>query len=98
MPCSDETSSCGGGPENSSTGFVADIVLLADHHSDPTNVLAWTRDPNDDYLVALTVDAGADLICSGDRDFEDVHLVEVLTPRALLSSPAHLSPRRPTNL
>ena len=40
--------------------FVADIVLLADHHSDPTNITAWTRDPNDDYLVALTVYAGAD--------------------------------------
>jgi len=46
-----------------------------------------TRDPKDDYLVALALGADADAITSGD---DDLHAatdlgVEVLTPRELLT-------------
>src|ERR1700682_5392671 len=50
--------------------FVADIVALADHTDDPDIVAAVTRDPNDDYLVALAVNSAA-VICTGDRDLHD---------------------------
>ena len=43
--------------------FVADIVALADHTGDPDVVAAVTRDPNDDYLVALAVNSAA-VICT----------------------------------
>jgi len=49
-----------------------------------------TRDPGDDYLVALAVaadaDAGADALVSGDRDLTDLTGagVAVLTPRGLI--------------
>lgn len=52
-----------------------------------------TRDPDDDYLVALARDAGGVLV-SGDRDLLDAELddVEVLSPREFLTRlgpPAH---------
>jgi predicted nucleic acid-binding protein len=45
------------------------------------------RDPDDDYVVALASEAGADAIVSGDLDLrEAVGLpVEVLTPRETLA-------------
>ena len=45
-----------------------------------------TSDPDDDYLVALAVAAGADAIVSGDRHLTELAdpPVRVLTPRALL--------------
>lgn len=62
--------------------LAAEAVLVAD----PENVERVTADPDDDYLVALAVAAGADALVSGD-----VHLTElvdapvsVLTPRQLL--------------
>jgi predicted nucleic acid-binding protein len=53
---------------------------------DPPGPPAVTRDPGDDYLVALAVGAGADVLVSGDRDLTDVQVagVSVLTPRAFL--------------
>lgn len=35
---------------------------------DPAILHAYTRDPDDDYLVALAKDHDADLIVSGDKD------------------------------
>jgi uncharacterized protein len=65
--------------------FVADIVALADHTDDPDFVAAVTRDPNDDYLVALAVNSAA-VICTGDSDLHDPELqVEVLTPADLVA-------------
>ena len=54
--------------------------------SDPEDPEPLTRDPDDDYLVALALVSGADAIVSGD-----IHLTEladppvtVVTPRAFL--------------
>lgn len=46
----------------------------------------WTRDPDDDYLIALAVASGADAIVTGDRDLTELvdPPVSVLTPRAFL--------------
>lgn len=59
------------------------IAIMADDPPDPPSV---TRDPGDDYLVALAVAAGADALVSGDRDLTDLTGagVTVLTPRALV--------------
>jgi len=59
------------------------IAIMADDPPDPPSV---TRDPGDDYLVALAVGAGADALVSGDRDLTDLTGagVTVLTPRGLI--------------
>ena len=44
------------------------IALL---HDDPASPPAVLRDPDDDYLLALAVDAGAEAIVTGDRDLLD---------------------------
>lgn len=49
------------------TGIGEASTVLAD----PTDALALIRDPDDDYLVALARDAGAEVIVSGDRDLLD---------------------------
>lgn len=64
--------------------FVADIEVLVETAPDPVVVPAVCRDPNDDYLVALAVGAGADVLCSGDRDLRDVAGVVVRTPAELV--------------
>jgi putative PIN family toxin of toxin-antitoxin system len=65
--------------------FVDDIVLLAEPASDPVDVPAVSRDPNDDYLVALADEADADALCSGDRDLRDIAGVVVRTPAELVA-------------
>ena len=59
------------------------VAIMANDSPDPPRV---TRDPGDDYLVALAVAAGADALVSGDRDLADLTDggVTVLTPRALV--------------
>jgi uncharacterized protein len=64
--------------------FAGDIRALAQREPDPAQIPRITRDPNDDYLVALTRAAQADVLCSGDADLADVSDVTVLTPRQLL--------------
>jgi putative PIN family toxin of toxin-antitoxin system len=53
---------------------------------DPRDPGRWSRDPDDDYLVALALVAEAAALVSGDRDL--LHLIDpplpVLTPRAFL--------------
>jgi putative PIN family toxin of toxin-antitoxin system len=53
---------------------------------DPERIPAVTVDPDDDYLVALAMAAGADAIVSGDKDLAELAdpPVTVLTPRELL--------------
>jgi putative PIN family toxin of toxin-antitoxin system len=52
---------------------------------DPGEQPSVTRDPKDDYLVALARAAGADFIVSGDRDLLEADVrPAVLTPRELL--------------
>lgn len=50
---------------------------------DAEDVPAVTRDPHDDYLVALARASAADVLVPGDRDLLDreVAAVEVLAPR-----------------
>jgi uncharacterized protein len=65
--------------------FVAGIVLIAEMVSDPTDCPGVTRDPEDDYLVALVLSARAHLLCSGDKDFDDVTEIPVSTPGDLIA-------------
>lgn len=54
---------------------------------DPEEVPFVSRDPDDDYLIALARSARADYIVSGDQDLTSVEDLElpVLTPRAFLN-------------
>lgn len=54
--------------------------------ADPEHVVPRTRDPKDDYLVALAESEAADLILSGDKHLTElVDLpVPVLTPREFI--------------
>ena len=45
-----------------------DLITLLELVSDPVDVRPVTRDPNDDYLVALATDQGVDFIVTGDKD------------------------------
>ena len=49
------------------TGIAEATTVLAD----PTDALALLRDPDDDYLVALARESGAEAIVSGDKDLLD---------------------------
>ena len=53
---------------------------------DPAEVPAVTRDPDDDYLVALARSSGADALVSGDADLASLEkeVARVLTPRQAL--------------
>ena len=66
--------------------FVADIEVLVEPAADPVDVPSVCRDPNDDYLLALAADAGADVLCSGDRDLRDVAGVIVQSPAELVKA------------
>lgn len=60
--------------------IAAQVVMLADPPDPPT----VCRDPDDDYLVALAMSAGAEVLVSGDDDLLAVKPtragVEVVTP------------------
>lgn len=58
----------------------------ADLVPDPADVPVVSRDPDDDYLIALARSAGADYIVSGDQDLTSLEDLKppVLTPRAFL--------------
>ncbi|MGH8776027.1 MAG: hypothetical protein ACRDWI_12945 [Jiangellaceae bacterium] len=59
--------------------------MRAHSHPDPVGVTTRTRDPKDDDLVALAVDARADAIISGDAALLAADLaVQVRSPRAAL--------------
>ncbi len=68
--------------------FLGDVVAQAVMFADPANPPSVCRDPDDDYLVALTVMASAEVLVSGDDDLLAVEPeragVEVLTPRQLV--------------
>lgn len=50
------------------TLFVDTIETLVDLVDDPTEVRAETRDPSDDYLIALARANRVELMVSGDKD------------------------------
>jgi len=55
-------------PADRAAAFLDDLVTLFEVVADPINVEPVTRDPKDDYLVALAVERGVDFIVSGDKD------------------------------
>ncbi len=55
-------------PAVDATAFVSAVSRLADIHDDPPRPAAITRDPDDDYLSALAVAAGAEAVVTGDDD------------------------------
>jgi predicted nucleic acid-binding protein len=64
--------------------FVQAVAGKAELHPDMPPPRPVTRDPDDDYLVALADTAGA-LLVTGDADLLDADLdPPALTPRALL--------------
>jgi uncharacterized protein len=57
--------------------FLAGLLAIAEWVPDPAATLASaTRDPDDDYLVALARAAGVDVLVSGDRDLTDLPATE----------------------
>jgi putative PIN family toxin of toxin-antitoxin system len=68
--------------------FLADVVAQVVMMADPVDPPMVCRDPDDDYLVALTMIAGAEVLVSGDDDLLAVEParagVEVVTPRQLV--------------
>jgi putative PIN family toxin of toxin-antitoxin system len=51
--------------------IVVSVEKAADGYEDPEEIAALLRDPNDDYLVALARESGADAIVTGDHDLLD---------------------------
>lgn len=66
--------------------YVAGIASRAETRPDPQSVTPTTRDPKDDYLIALAREAGADAIVSGDADLLELDQVEpsVFSPSRLV--------------
>jgi uncharacterized protein len=53
--------------------FLAGLLAIAEWAEDPQAPLhALTRDPDDDYLLALARAAEVDVLVSGDRDLTDL--------------------------
>ena len=75
--------------EREATELIERIVRRATMVDDATDISQATRDPGDDYLVALALSANAVLV-SGDRDLSEAGLSNptVLTPREFVD---HLS-------
>jgi uncharacterized protein len=71
--------------EASARQLVARIERHAAVHADPPQREGATRDPKDDYLVALAHATKADVIVSGDADLHAADLTKpsVWTPRRL---------------
>jgi putative PIN family toxin of toxin-antitoxin system len=66
---------------------VSELRRLGEWHSDPVDPPEVSRDPKDDYLVALALAGRADALVSGDQDLHalDEPGVEILMPRELLN-------------
>ena len=59
--------------------YISDIETLAEVIDDPISApLRVTRDPNDDFLIALAYKASVEILISGDKD------LQVLKPSNLL--------------
>lgn len=72
--------------EDDASEFVADLGGIAHADPDPTDPEPISRDADDDYLLALAIQAEADVLVSGDADLlalEDPP-IEIITPRQLL--------------
>lgn len=74
----------------SAMAYVAELERLGEALDDPADVPRVTRDPTDDYLIALARAAEVDTIVSGDLDLASLELPDlaVLSPRGLLEAVA----------
>jgi putative PIN family toxin of toxin-antitoxin system len=63
--------------------FVAEVARYGQAVPDPASVPRASRDPDDDYLVALARAAGVGALVSGDRD-----LTEMADPDPRILTPA----------
>lgn len=70
-------------PAQDREAVLAGLERIAVMRADPESPPAVLRDPNDDYLPALAIDANADAIVTGDRDLLDHAGLkpEAITPR-----------------
>jgi putative PIN family toxin of toxin-antitoxin system len=68
--------------------FVDTIELLVDLVDDPTEIHTETRDPEDDYLIALARANEVEFIISGDKD-----LLEWATQQPPVLTPAQFEQR-----
>ncbi|HTZ87805.1 MAG TPA: putative toxin-antitoxin system toxin component, PIN family [Solirubrobacteraceae bacterium] len=69
--------------------FLAGLLAIVEWVEDPKGVAAAvSRDPDDDYLVALANSARADLLLSGDRD-----LTEIADPPLPIETPGQFLQR-----
>lgn len=59
-------------PLDAAARFVVDVRGRAQLETDPPNPPRVSRDPRDDYLVALALSAGADAVVTGDADLLDI--------------------------
>lgn len=66
--------------------YVAAIRDHAELADDPDEVTPVSRDPDDDYLVALARATRVDALESGDKDLTRLELddLDILTPRQVL--------------
>ena len=69
--------------EDEARAFIELLRRTATLAEDPVEVLRRSRDPGDDYLLALAQSAAA-LLVTGDRDLLDIAEVPVRSPRAFL--------------
>ena len=64
--------------------YVDGLRVVCELIDDPPDPPSVTRDPNDDYLVAVANAAGVDALASGDQDLLVLASPRVLTPRQSL--------------
>ena len=72
--------------EEEARDFVQLVAATAQLVPDPPAQAGLTRDPDDDYLIALARAAGVDALVSGDPDLTSVPdpVPPIVTPRAIL--------------
>ena len=77
--------------EESARRFVTDVVSTGHEVDDPVDVKALSRDPDDDYLIALVTAHEAELLVTGDADLHDLaaQTVPVISLRAFLQRLGH---------
>jgi predicted nucleic acid-binding protein len=77
--------------DESAQRFFTDIVAAGREVDDPTDVALVSRDPDDDYLIALAIGHTADLVVTGyadllDLDASSVPVIGVRAPLELLGT------------
>ena len=73
-------------PPRTAQRLVEELVESAVLVDDPIRAAGATPDPKDDYLIALALACGADVLVSGDRHLTELPSAQppVLTPRAFV--------------